>query len=135
MKITARVQRSGKQWRVEVPEIKEADTTTVRNLKDVADAAADAVHAVTGTPVEDLHVTVDVQLAPDIADLQAVAIASIQRSEEASAVLNSSGKQTREAIAGLRHYGLGLEDIAYLIERSYSRVQQLAPKKKSEIRS
>lgn len=135
MNITARVHRCGKQWTVEVPEIKDADTTTVRNLKDVADAAADAVHAVTGQPVEDLHVTVDIQLAPDIADLQAVAIASMQRSEDLSALLKSTGEQTREAIAGLRRHGLGLDDIAYLVDRSFSRVQQLAAKKKSETRS
>ncbi|TEA09206.1 hypothetical protein [Mycobacteroides salmoniphilum] len=129
MKITARVQRSGKRWVVDVPEIEDAVTTTVHNLKDVAEAAADAVHAVTGELVEDLEVTVDIKLDPDVADLQALAIASMQLSDEASAALKTAAKQTREAVAGLRETGLTLEDIAYLIDRSFSRVQQLAPKK------
>ena len=59
MKVTAKVTKSGDWWAVEVPEVDGA-FTQARQLDQIPDMVADAVHLLTDVPAGDVEVTLDV---------------------------------------------------------------------------
>lgn len=120
MKVTAKVQRSGGWWAVEVPEVPGV-FTQARRLDQVAEQVADAV--ATMLDVDDLKL--EVAIEPAIEASEAVAEARAAASQ-ASAAQSRASEAMRAAVRRLREEeDLPLRDVAVLLGVSHQRVSQL----------
>lgn len=124
MQVTAKATRSGQWWAVEVPEVAGA-FTQARRLDQVSAMAADAVHLLTGVPVDE----VEVQLGEvDLGDPQVLAEAREARERVATAARSQqeAARASRRAVARLRQRGLSVRDVGVILGLSPQRVSQLA---------
>lgn len=122
MKVTARAQRSGGWWAVDVPEVPGV-FTQVRRLDQVADQVAAAV----ATMLEDITAAdVEVSLDAKTAFAQQVEQALLASEEAARAQARASGLM-RQVVHGLRtEEALSVRDVATLLGVSHQRVSQLS---------
>lgn len=124
MKVTAKAIRSGQWWAVEIPEV-EGAFTQARRLDQVPAMVADAVHLLTGIPLDEI----EVQLGEvDLGDPQALAEAHAAREQVAAAAdsQEEAARASRRAVAMLRERGLSVRDVGAILEVSPQRVSQLA---------
>ncbi|MEO8816322.1 MAG: hypothetical protein ABI307_07015 [Mycobacterium sp.] len=124
MKVTAKATRSGRWWAVEVPEV-EGAFTQARRLDQVPAMVADAVHLLTGVPVEEIEVSIgDV----DLGDPQVLAQAREARERVTAAARSQedAARASRRAVARLRARGLSVRDVGVILGVSPQRVSQLA---------
>ncbi|MCW2834814.1 MAG: family transcriptional regulator [Nocardioides sp.] len=123
MKVTAKVQRSGDWWAIEVPEI-EGVFTQAKRLDQVADTVTDAVRTILDL---DGSAAIEVEVLPEIDDaLKRMVDQAVLASAQASAAQDEASKATRHAVAVLRDQGLPVRDVAELLHVSHQRVSQLS---------
>lgn len=124
MKVTARVQRSGAWWAIEVPEVPGV-FTQARRLEHVPAAVADAVATmrddVTAEDVEvDVQPALPTEVAAHVADATRLA-------REAQAAQTAASAAMRLAVHDLREKAeLSVRDTATVLGVSHQRVSQLA---------
>lgn len=123
MKVTARVQRSGDWWAVEVPEVPGVFTQT-RRLDQVGDMVADAVSTMLdGVAAADVDVTVEPLLS---ADLEAAVREARIRTLEARQSAEEASRAMRAAVRALRRSEhLSVRDAAKILGVTHQRVSQL----------
>lgn len=124
MKVTAKATRSGQWWAVEVPEV-EGAFTQARRLDQVPAMVADAIHLLTGVPLDEI----EVQLGDvDLGDPQVLAEARAARERVATAARSQeeAARASRRAVARLRARGLSVRDVGVILDVSPQRVSQLA---------
>jgi DNA-binding transcriptional MerR regulator len=124
MKVTAKATRSGQWWAVEVPEVDGA-FTQARRLDQVPAMVADAVHLLTGVPVEEIEVLLG---EVDLGDPQVLAEAREARERVAAAARSQedAARASRRAVTRLRARGLSVRDVGVILNVSPQRVSQLA---------
>lgn len=124
MKVTAKATRSGQWWAVEVPEV-EGAFTQARRLDQVPAMVADAIHLLTGVPLDEI----EVQLGDvDLGDPQVLAETRAARERVATAARSQeeAARASRRAVARLRARGLSVRDVGVILDVSPQRVSQLA---------
>jgi predicted RNase H-like HicB family nuclease len=118
MKVTARAQRSGDWWAVEVPEVPGL-FTQARRLDQVEAMVKDAAQLLGVGEVEveiDAHLTGTIDR--EIRDVKETAAAANRAQQEAS-------RKSRAAATALRQSGLTVRDIAVVLGVSPQRVSQV----------
>lgn len=122
MKVTAKVQRSGDWWAVEVPEVPGV-FTQARRLDQVADQVADAVATVLDDEVlvADIEVEIEPVLPADqlarLRGARGATAAALEAQLKASAAMRSVVLELRERFS--------VRDVAALLGISHQRVSQL----------
>lgn len=116
MEITARCERSGRWWAINVPEVPGV-FTQARRLDQAAAMTADAVATMLNIDPATVNVTLDFQ-APGVEQVRAMQAAAGQAAREASAA-------ARALAAWLHEDGLTVRDIAVMLTVSPQRVSQL----------
>ncbi|MGB2947906.1 MAG: hypothetical protein WBB62_06095 [Rhodococcus sp. (in: high G+C Gram-positive bacteria)] len=127
MKVTAKVQRSGQWWAVQVPEVDGA-FTQARKLDEVADMVRDAVSLLEDVPVRDIDVDVQFDLGDDLGARIAHARQAVT---EAALAQESAARLSRDVVAALREDGLTVADVGTVLGISAQRVSQLARTRKT----
>lgn len=124
MKVTAKATRSGQWWAVEVREVDGA-FTQARRLDQVPAMVADAVHLLTGVPVDEIEVRLG---EVDLGDPHVLAEARAARERVAAAARNQevAARASRRVVARLRERGLSVRDVGVILDLSPQRVSQLA---------
>jgi predicted RNase H-like HicB family nuclease len=122
VKVTARVQRAGDWWAVEVPAVPGVFTQT-RRLDQIAEQVADAV----ATMLEDVDASqVEVEVDPVIGPEKRELLQEARRTAEQAAQAQARASVVmRRTIAELREH-LSVRDVAALLGMSHQRVSQLA---------
>lgn len=121
MDVTAICERSGDWWAITVPEI-EGGYSQTRRLNQVPAMVADLVNLATGTPVDQVHVTVEPRLGGEAATELQIAEAL----EAQSKALQAEAFACRgAAIRAYKHAGLSVRDIGTLTGISFQRVSQI----------
>jgi hypothetical protein len=121
MKVTAKVERVGSWWAIEVPEVPGAFTQAKR-LDQVAAMAADAVSLLTGEDVGPSDVVVEPHV-PD--DARAHIDAARRLREESTQANTEAAAEIRAAARALARAGLPLRDIGSILGVSHQRAHQL----------
>jgi predicted RNase H-like HicB family nuclease len=128
VKVTARAQRSGSWWAVDVPEVPGV-FTQARRLDQVAAEVADAVAVM--LDVDPSTVELDqlvVNLAADskaAAALDATVAQARALARQAEDAQRAAGAAMRAAVATLRNKGLSVRDVGAVLGVSHQRVAQL----------
>lgn len=117
MDVSARCQRSGGGWAVDVPEVPGAFTQAKR-LDQVPAQAADAVALLLDVPASSVRVTVTV----DVAGVDEVRA----RQADAERATREAGDAMRALVRRFREDGLTVRDIGVILGVSPQRAQQLA---------
>ncbi|CDZ87302.1 hypothetical protein QM787_20175 [Rhodococcus ruber] len=118
VKYTAQVTRDDGWWSVHVPEVDR--TTQARHLREVKEMAADLVHIMTGSPVDEIEI--EIELPEDLAAAVREFHAAQHAAEEARA--RAASAQVAAARA-LQARGATLRDIGEVLGVSFQRVHQL----------
>lgn len=118
MKYTARLTRDDGSWSVQVPEVDR--TTQARNLREVKAMATDLVHIMTGAPVDQIEIVVE--LPEDLAAAVREAHETQRAAEEARA---RAAEAQIAAARALQDRGATLRDIGEVLGVSFQRVHQV----------
>lgn len=121
MKVTAKANRSGGWWAIEVPEVPGV-FTQARRLDQVAEMVADAVATMLDVPANSVEVDVQPELDGQHRRMANAARAS---SEAAALAQLEASKASRLAVTHLRADGLTTRDVATILGLSHQRVAQL----------
>jgi len=117
---TARAQRDGRFWYIEIPELDGA--TQARNLGEIQEMAIDYIATVLEVPETEIAVKVEIEL-PEAARVHLKA-AETARSNEVAARAEAA-TQWRATVASLRTAGLTYREISTALNISHQRVAQL----------
>lgn len=120
MKVTGKATLSGGWWAVEIPEIMRA-CTYARRLDQVPARVADVVRFITGVPVDDVEVSMEV----DLGDPDVLAEAR-QRVADAARLQQLAFRKARCGVAQLLERGLCVRDVCKILDLSHQCVSQLA---------
>lgn len=120
MRITARAEKRGTWWVVDVPQIPGL-LTQAKTREEIPVMVLDAAELLTGR--SDYEVSLEI-VPPQEALLHLEASARLEA--EAAAANSASAKERREAVRVLRSQGYTLDDVGELLGVSKSRAQQLA---------
>lgn len=122
MEVTAKVQRSGDWWAIEVPEVPGVFTQAKR-LDQVSDAVADAVATMLDQDPANVAVTIEPVLSAEVTEVVKAARA---RSATARQAADEASRTMREAVAVLRSdEHLTARDAARILGITHQRVSQL----------
>lgn len=121
---TAKAERSGDWWAVDVPEIHGVHTQA-RRLDRVEHMARDVIALMLEVPADSFDVEVEVELGKDIDALVATAVRARQKATQAD---REASDAVRMAVAGLLREGLTIRDAGRLLGVSHQRIAQLAPR-------
>lgn len=122
MDVTAICERSGDWWAIAVPEV-EGGFTQAKRLDQVPAMVADLVNLATGTPADQVHVTIDARV-PGTTAAQVLAYAE-QLDELGRNLQKDAAAYRRHAMRHYQQAGLPVRDIGHLVGVSYQRVSQI----------
>ena len=121
MKLTAKAERSGGWWAVEVPEVPGLFTQAKR-LDQIDGMVRDAAALLTGEPEESFDVTVEPVVPAPVAN-------SLDRShhltEEAAKLQRDAAEEARKAAQLMQAEGMTVRDIGRVMGVSFQRVSQI----------
>lgn len=121
MKLTAKAERSGGWWAVEVPEVPGLFTQAKR-LDQIDGMVRDAAALLTGEPEESFDVTVEPVVPEPVAS-------SLDRShhltEEAARLQRDAAEEARKAAQLMQAEGMTVRDIGRVMGVSFQRVSQI----------
>ena len=121
MTYQVRLNRDGRWWMVEVPEVD--GLTQARRLGEVELMARELIAVTTGAEPEDVEV--DLRLR-DIGAISGPRITALSQERRRIADLEArNARETREVAAGLVKEGVPLRDVGEILGVSYQRVHQL----------
>jgi predicted RNase H-like HicB family nuclease len=121
MKLTAKAERTGNWWAIEVPEVPGL-FTQVKRLDQVEAMVRDAAAALTGELEESFDVDVQPQIPESVAELIDHAK---QLTEEAGKVQRNASLETKKAAALMKEDGMTVRDIGVVMGVSYQRISQI----------
>lgn len=121
MRVTARCQRVGKFWSIDVVGV-DGGHTQAKRLDQVEAVVKDAVSFLCDVPADDVDVSVDIDWGESAVDVEAFHDA---RREEVAAAARAANV-ARESIDAMQQRGLSMRDIAHAFGVSHQRVQQMS---------
>jgi len=121
----ANATREGRWWVVDVPGV---GVTQGRTTREAERMAADLVAVMVGVPAEDVLITVDFQLADELADEVRNAK---QAQRDAETAQRQAADRFRRAVRHVLAAGLSRQDAARVLGISAQRVSQLVPDSQS----
>ena len=121
MKLTAKAERSGGWWAVEVPEVPGLYTQAKR-LDQVEGMVRDAAALLTGRPEDSFEITIE----PQVPEVVAVTLEhSHQLTDEAARLQREAAEEARRAARLMQAEGMTVRDIGQVMGVSFQRVSQI----------
>lgn len=111
--------REGRWWVIEVPDV---GTTQGRTTREADEMARDLIATMLEVDPATVEVRIDYQLP---AELDGEVTAAREATQKAARAQEQAAKQTRTAVARIRHAGIAGADVARILGISPQRVSQL----------
>lgn len=121
MKLTAKAERTGKWWAVEVPEVPGLFTQTKR-LDQVDAMVREAAALLTGESEDSFEIKVEPVVAGDVV---AILRESVRLTDEAAETKRRASENMFKAAASMQDQGLTVRDIAVVVGVSHQRISQV----------
>ncbi|XAS73060.1 hypothetical protein VUN82_04175 [Micrococcaceae bacterium Sec5.1] len=121
MKLSAKAQRSGGRWAIEVPEI-QGLYTQAKRLEQVETMVKDAAALMTGRPETDFVVEVIPEV--DKSTMEAVEAAN-EYAKQAAEMQRKATEQARFAATAMKASGMTVRDIGSIMGVSFQRASQI----------
>jgi len=118
------IRRDGRWWMVYIPELD--GLTQARRLSEAALMGREWIAVSTGTPIDDVAVTIAGIMVPGIADIKAAADHIGVLRAAARRLELTAAEAMHKYAQGLSGVGVPVRDAAYLLNVSPQRISQLA---------
>lgn len=120
------IERDGRWWMVHIPELD--GLTQARRLSEAELMGREWIAVTTGTPLDDVTVSIANITVPGIGEIAGPAHAIVDHRTRATHDLEAAQREATRYAATLMHAGVTVRDAGTLLDLSPQRVSQLAAK-------